>query len=233
MGLWKLWWKWASPLRPACARTRTFMWMLAVLVGFCVRADLLGVTSIVRALGLQPACYDRILDFFHSSAVNLGALTRTWTALVLKMHPALLRFKGRLVLVADGIKVPKSGKKMPAVKKLHQESESNNKPEFIMGHSCQAVAILVQGLASVAAIPLVARINEGLVFTNRDKRTLLDKFRLPDPGGNEHGTLLRVREVHEEPWHRFREEETLFRHSKRTQGTASLPKNAPLSLNRC
>lgn len=176
MALWKLWWKWASPLQAACARTRTYMWMLAVLVGFCVRADLLGVTSFVRALGLQTACYDRILDFFHSSALNLGMLTRTWTALVLKTHPTLLRFNDRLVLVTDGIKVPKSGKKMPAVKKLHQESDSNNKPEFIMGHSCQAVAILVQGLASVAAIPLVARISEGLVFTNRDKRTLLDKL---------------------------------------------------------
>jgi hypothetical protein len=65
---------------------------------------------------------------------------------------------------------------MPAVKKLHQESESNTKPEYIMGHSCQAVGILVQGLQSVAAIPLAARIHEGLVFSNRDKRTLLDKM---------------------------------------------------------
>ncbi len=65
---------------------------------------------------------------------------------------------------------------MPAVKKLHQESESNSKPAFIMGHSCQAVAILVQGLQSVVAIPLVARIHEGVVFSNRHKRTLLDKM---------------------------------------------------------
>jgi hypothetical protein len=176
MSLWKQWWKWASPLRSACARNRTFMWMLAVLAGFCVRSDLLGVTSIVRALGLKETCYDRILDFFHSPAVKLDALTRTWAALVIKMHPHLVRFNNRLVLLADGIKVPKSGKKMPAVKKLHQESESNNKPTFIMGHSCQAVAILVRGLESVAAIPLVARISEGVVFTNRDKRTLLDKL---------------------------------------------------------
>jgi hypothetical protein len=28
---------------------------------------------------------------------------------------------------------------MPAVKLLHQQSESNTKPEFIMGHSLQAV----------------------------------------------------------------------------------------------
>jgi DDE superfamily endonuclease len=150
--------------------------MLAVLAGFCVRGDLLGVTSIVRALGLREVCYDRILDFFHSCALNLSTLTTTWTALVLNTHPGLLRWNDRLVLVADGIKVPKSGKKMPAVKRLHQASESNSKPEFIMGHSCQAVAILVRGFRSVAAIPLVARISEGLVFSNRDKRTLLDKL---------------------------------------------------------
>lgn len=176
MRLWGEWWKWAKVLRPACARSRTFMWMLAVLAGFCVRGDLLGVTSIVRALGLQEVCYDRILDFFHSPAVNLGKLTRTWTASVLRLHTGLLRFNGRLVLVADGIKVAKSGKKMPAVKKLHQQSEANNKPPYIMGHSCQAIAVLVQGLASAAAIPLIARISEGLIFTNRDKRTLLDKM---------------------------------------------------------
>ena len=176
MCLWKEWWEWAGALRPACARHRTYLWMLAALAGFCVRGDLLGVTSIVRALGLREACYDRVLDFFHSNAVDVSALTRIWAALVLKAHPGLLRWNDRLVLVADGIKVPKSGKKMPAVKRLHQASESNSKPEFIMGHSCQAVALLVRGLRSVAAIPLVARISEGLVFSNRDKRTLLDKL---------------------------------------------------------
>jgi len=176
MALWNIWWQWSCIFRPACTRRRTFIWMLVVLAGFSVREDLLGVTSIVRGLGLQPKCYDRILDFFHSSALDLGKLTRTWTAQVLNTHPGLLRYNGRIVLVGDGIKVPKSGKKMPAVKKLHQESESNSKPTFIMGHSCQAVAILAQGLQSVVAIPLVARIHEGVVFSNRDKRTLLDKM---------------------------------------------------------
>ncbi len=176
MMLWKLWWQWSSVLRPACSRKRTFLWMLVVLAGFSVRGDLLGVTSFVRGLGLRAGSYDRILDLFHSTALNLSVLTRTWTAQVLNAHPGLLRCNGRIVLVGDGIKVAKSGKKMPAVKKLHQESESNSKPEYIMGHSCQAVGILVQGLQSVAAIPLTARIHEGLLFSNRDKRTLLDKM---------------------------------------------------------
>jgi hypothetical protein len=52
---------------------------------------------------------------------------------------------GRLVIVGDGIKAPKVGKKMPSVKKLHKESESNininTKPEYIFEHSCQAIAI--------------------------------------------------------------------------------------------
>jgi hypothetical protein len=42
--------------------------MSLCLMGMTTRKDLLGVTSIVRALGLEPACYDRLLDFFHSSA---------------------------------------------------------------------------------------------------------------------------------------------------------------------
>jgi hypothetical protein len=140
------------------------------------RKDLLGVTSMVRALGLAPACYHRLLDLFHSPALDLNKLTRAWRALVFRAHPGILRVNGRPVLVGDGIKVAKAGRKMPGVKKLHQQSQSNTKPEYIFGHSWQAVAVLTQALASVFALPLVCRIHEGLVFSNRDQRTLLDKM---------------------------------------------------------
>ncbi len=65
---------------------------------------------------------------------------------------------------------------MPYVKKLHQESDSNTKPEYISGHSCQAVSILIEAGKSFFALPLISRICEGVVYTNRDKRTLLDKI---------------------------------------------------------
>jgi len=146
------------------------------LAGFSTRKDLLGVTSIVRALGLEPACYDRLLDFFHSPALDLNKLTRAWCALVFRFDPGLLRVNRKPVLVGDGIKVAKAGRKMPGVKKLHQESDSNTKPEYIFGHSCQAVAVLTQALSSVFALPLACRIHEGTVFSNRDHRTLLDKM---------------------------------------------------------
>lgn len=174
--LWNHWWSLVCQLRSACARTRTFLWMTLCLAGMSVRKDLLGVTSIVRSLGLEPACYDRLLDFFHSPALDLDKLTRAWCALVFRLDPGILRVNGRPVLVGDGIKVAKAGRKMPAVKKLHQESESNNKAEYIFGHSCQAVAVLTQALSSVFALPLACRIHEGAVFSNRDQRTLLDKM---------------------------------------------------------
>jgi hypothetical protein len=174
--LWNHWWNLACELRSACARTRTFLWMTLCLAGMSVRKDLLGVTSMVRSLGLEPACYDRLLDFFHSPALDLDNLTRAWCALVFRLDPGILRVNGRPVLVGDGIKVAKAGRKMPGVKKLHQQSESNNKAEYIFGHSCQAVAVLTQALSSVFALPLACRIHEGAVFSNRDQRTLLDKM---------------------------------------------------------
>ena len=174
--LWIQWWNLTCQLRSACARTRTFLWMSLCLAGMTVRRDLLGVTSIVRALGLEPACYDRLLDFFHSAALDLNKLTRAWCALVFRLDPGILRVNGRPVLVGDGIKVAKAGRKMPGVKKLHPQSESNHKAEYIFGHSCQAVAVLTQALSSVFALPLACRIHEGTVFSNRDQRTLLDKM---------------------------------------------------------
>ena len=176
MELWMEWWSVVSQFRPACGRLRTFLRFSACMAGMTVRSDLRGATSIVRALGLKESSYDRILDFFHSKALDLEVLTRTWVELRLKIHPAVLRVNGRLLLVGDGIKAPKSGRKMPAVRLLHQESESNTKPAYIMGHSLQAVAILAGAFESVFAVPLASNIHEGVVFSNRDKRTLLYKM---------------------------------------------------------
>lgn len=179
MLLWLSWWDLVLGLRPAFTRYRAFLWFAAVLAAFSVRGDLSGATSFVRALGLRQHFYDRLVDFFHSPAVVMPKLTALWTDLVLRvLKHHLLTVNGRLVLLADGIKAPKTGHKMPAVKKLHQESQNNSKPEFIFGHSCQAIAVVVKAAQSCFALPLACRIHEGLSFTNRDQRTLMDKLLL-------------------------------------------------------
>src|ERR1700687_4455331 len=139
LSLWGIWWNAILLLRPAFSRLRTFMWFVTAVAGLTVRVELLGVTSIVRALNLRPGLYTKLLDHFHSSGVKLDRLSALWAQAVLQLFPGLVSVNGRLVLVGDGIKAPKRGKKMPAVKLLHQQSESNTKPEYIMGHSMQAV----------------------------------------------------------------------------------------------
>ena len=176
MLLWMAWWDAIWLLRPAFSRQRSFLWFALAVAGLSVRTERLGVTSVVRALKLQPRLYDKLLRSFHSEAVGLDRLSALWTQAVMRLFPEPLRVNGRRVLVGDGIKVAKCGKKMPGVKLLHQQSDSNTKPEFIMGHSLQAVSMLVRAAHSVFAVPLAVRIHEGLVWSNRDRRTLLDKM---------------------------------------------------------
>jgi hypothetical protein len=59
--------------------------------------------------------------------------------------------QGYRIFIADGLKVPKEGKKMPAVKALHQESQDNSKPAFIMGHSFQMFRKRLQDMGAVSS----------------------------------------------------------------------------------
>ena len=176
MELWCEWMRVVSMLRPACARTRTFLWMVLALVGFSTRSELAGVTSFVRSAWIEEGGYDRLRHLFHSSGLHLDALTRCWLRLAATLFSPV-RLGPYTLCVADGIKIPKEGRKMPGVKLLHTESNDNSKPEFIMGHSFQVIALLVAGLGNaVCAVPLISRIHEGVVLCNADRRTLLDKL---------------------------------------------------------
>jgi hypothetical protein len=174
--LWDSCWSAIQSLRPAFSRHVSFLWFATAVVGLVVRSELRGVTSIIRALNLRPNLYDPLRKHFHSSAIKLDRLAALWAQAVLRLFPSPVRVNGRLVLVGDGIKIPKRGKKMPAVKLLHQQSNCSTKPEYIMGHSLQSIAVLVNAASSFFAVPLAVRIHEGLVWSNRDKRTLLDKM---------------------------------------------------------
>lgn len=120
MGLWFEWFRCVQQLRPACSRHRTFLWMTLALAGLCIRNDLAGVTSLVRVLGLRGRCYRCFLNLLHSSGLKQTALESCWTQAVVKLFTPF-RLEGRLVLIADGLKVAKEGLKMPAVKKTVPE----------------------------------------------------------------------------------------------------------------
>ena len=175
----KLWIEWrglVNNLRGAVSRERTFHWLIVILIGFTIKFDYSGATSLARGISLLPCYYTCLLHFFESSSVDLNKLRSCWIQLVFKAFLTAVRINGRYVIVGDGIKVGKEGKKMPGVKLLYQDSQSNSKAEYIMGHSIQVISLLVSGLSSFFAVPLSGRIHEGCRFNCKDKRTLLDKM---------------------------------------------------------
>lgn len=174
--LWSEWTQAFSSLRSAFSRQTTFFWAIIVCAGMTIRDDQLGVTSIVRAFGLTDASYHALLRVFHSRAINLEKLLEQWLQLCLRIFTPIC-IDGFMVLIADGIKVGKEGRKMPSVKCLHQESSSNSKAEFIMGHYLQAVSLAVlTPLGRIAAIPIVSQIHDGIVQSNRSTKTLIGKL---------------------------------------------------------
>ncbi len=161
--------------RKAFSRQRTFLWFCCAILAIVLRTDLLGVTSLARSLGGKSKIYGCLLGFFASGAVKLDILSRIWGG-ILSSHKMAYKVNGRVLLVVDGIKAPKSGCRMPAVKRLHQQSSSNTKPTYITGHSCQSIAILFGSLADVFAIPFLTRILEGLRFSPKDKKSQIAKI---------------------------------------------------------
>lgn len=105
-----------------------FQWFVVVVVGLMLRADHLGLTSIIRDLSLAPRHYESLIHFFRSSARSLEGLRTAWLQVV-RTHAPLVVRHGRVVLIGDGCKQGKEAQRMPGVKKLHQESENSAKGE--------------------------------------------------------------------------------------------------------
>ena len=62
MALWTAWWSATWLLRPAFSRLRAFLWFATAVAGFTVRTELLGVTSLVRALKLEARFYNKLVE---------------------------------------------------------------------------------------------------------------------------------------------------------------------------
>ena len=68
---------------------------------------------------------------------------------------------GMPILIGDGVKQSKEGRKIPAVKRLHQESENSGKAEYIRGHMFGFIGILVGTAEKLFCLPLSASIQDG------------------------------------------------------------------------
>src|SRR3989338_11051832 len=71
MELWITWLALVNQFESAFSRKKTFFWFIIILIGFTIKFDSLGVTSIARGAGVASVHYTSMLNFFNSTAVNL------------------------------------------------------------------------------------------------------------------------------------------------------------------
>ena len=147
--------------RKCFSRTAAFKWFAVIIVAMIVRPDLLGVTSIIRALDLSPGWYESLLHFFRSSSYRLGEMRNIWYHVVLRNAP-LYKCHNRVILVGDGVKQGKEARKMPGVKKMAQESETCSKPEYIHGHLFGSLGVVIGTARKKYCLPLKINIQDGL-----------------------------------------------------------------------
>ena len=145
-----------ADFRPCFTRTAAFNWFVTVVFGFIVRVDLCGASSFVRWLGIKPKLYTAMLSFFRASSWQLSDILRRWWHIVLERCP-LPKIDDRLLLAGDGIKISKEAEKMPAVKRLYQESENSGKPPYIYGHHWGVIGVLAGWVKKNALHPPLCR----------------------------------------------------------------------------
>ena len=126
-----------------------------------IRNDHLGVTSIIRSLGLGASQYENLIHYFRSTAWNVEQLRFIWIEILVGIG-GLYKEGDSVILIADGVKEGKEGRKLPGVKRLHQESENVGKGEYIFGHMYGAVGVLMGNAKKIFCVPVSAAIHDGV-----------------------------------------------------------------------
>ena len=158
-------WRWTDEtigqFRKCFSRTQSYEWFVVIVIGLMLRSDHLGVTSIVREFMLTDSAYIAMLHFFRSTSWCVEAIMMAWVDIV-KSTTVLKQESGRYILIGDGVKEAKEGRKMPGVKSLHQESDNSSKGEYIHGQLFGGIGILAGNDTKTYSILLSARLHDGI-----------------------------------------------------------------------
>jgi len=158
--MWKFIDETLKSFRECFSREAAFKWFVIIVFGLMLRSDHLGVTSIIRELGINPSHYENILHFFKAKSWKIENIIRCWAKIIVKSG-LIQRIYGKPVLMGDGVKESKEGRKMPCVKKLCQESENSSKDSYIHGHLFGSIGILLSTPKKWFCTLLSIRLHDG------------------------------------------------------------------------
>ncbi len=146
--------------RKVFTRHSTWLTFCVVVLGFLGSNQIDGVSSFCRFWHLETPGYLALLHFFRSSAWSLTGLLSCWWTFVLSQQHTV-RVEGQAVLIGDHTMTAKDGRCMPGVVTLHQDSETQSKPNYFRGHFWGAIGLLIGTAAEPFCLPLSLRIHQG------------------------------------------------------------------------
>ncbi len=119
-----------------------------------------GITSFVRELWINPTRYEAMLHFFRSNAWNLAGIQEHWYQIVSRLSELIME-NAMPILIGDGTKEGKEGRRMPCVKKHYQESENSSKASYIFGHMFGGIGVLIGNADKMFCLPLSVTLHDG------------------------------------------------------------------------
>jgi hypothetical protein len=87
---------------------------VVIVAGMILRSDMDGVSSIVRALNLEPSRYESLVHAFHSEAWDLDQMRSSWAKYILDTDLPK-RLNGKVIYLGDGCKQCHDGKYIAGV----------------------------------------------------------------------------------------------------------------------
>ena len=165
-------------LRPAFSRETPFRLFYLVVFALCVMLEPASVTAVVRVFNLIPeASYRPLLQMFRSKAIDVERIGQLLLEYVLK-HAPVKKLHDKPIFAVDSIKAPKEGRRMPGVKRQHQESGDNGKPTYVFAHLFGALSILCEASWAHFALLLRMCLQDGFLTAVKasDEPSQVDKM---------------------------------------------------------
>ena len=140
--------------RKCFKRELTWKIFVVLVLGFILRTNCRGVTSIISSLRLRPDQYPLLIHYFRSSAYTITCIYEKWINIA-RREADFVIISGRIILLGDHIKISKEGRRMPGIQILHQDSENSGKGEYIEGHIYAQVRAVVTNGEAKRSLPLI------------------------------------------------------------------------------
>jgi hypothetical protein len=140
--------------RKSFNRSSTWKNFVIIVMGFILRTNNYGITSMVSSLMLRADEYYNLLHFFRSSAYTVTQLYEKWIEIA-QQETDFKRIAGRVILLGDHIKISKEGCHMPGIQILHQDSGNSGKGKSIEGHMFAQVSAVISSGGVSRSLPLM------------------------------------------------------------------------------